>query len=199
MNIIKIVIATTGTWQCFCFQPLCACSVSSSVFTVSVTLIVVSGAIGYCAMDWLTVFLDISIYQSGYPTQQYQECNNQCLANYTPVLLMILLVKESLAVGRTVQLLEHGHWMVLRWIAVIILDLLDVLDNSLDQWLCILLGPIIMVVIQQYQKETTHVVLMDCVLVLDCGSLILYKACCHLVSRCNNKLTLYMTMYTIIP
>ena len=32
-----------------------------------------------------------------------------------------------------------------------------------------------MVVIQQYQKATTHVVLMDCVLVSDCGSLLLYK------------------------
>ncbi len=27
--------------------------------------------------------IDISIYQSGYPTEQFQKSNNQCLANYT--------------------------------------------------------------------------------------------------------------------
>ena len=43
---------------------------------------------------------------------------------------MSVLVKESLAVERTIQLLEHGHMMVLRW-TVILLDLLDVLDSSL--------------------------------------------------------------------
>ena len=47
INIINITILV----QCLCFQPLCAGSVSSSVFTVSVTVIVVSGAIGYCVMD----------------------------------------------------------------------------------------------------------------------------------------------------
>ena len=46
---------------------------------------------------------------------------------------MIVLVKESLVVGRTVQLMEHGHIMVQWWIVVILLDLLDVLDSSLDQ------------------------------------------------------------------
>ena len=39
-----------------------------------------------------------------------------------------------------------------------------------------------MVVIQQYQKANTHVVLMDCVLVLDYGSLQLYKPCYPTVS-----------------
>ena len=46
---------------------------------------------------------------------------------------MVMLVKESLVVGRAVQVMEHGHIMVLRWIVVILLDLLDVLDSSLDQ------------------------------------------------------------------
>ena len=96
---------------------------------------------------------------------------------------MILLVKESLAVGRTVQLMEHGHWMVLRWIVVILLDLLDVLDSSLDQLLCILLVPMpVVVMMKQYQKATTHVVLRDCVLVLDCGSLLQWQACFLIVS-----------------
>ena len=100
-----------------------------------------------------------------------------------PALLTSLLVKESLVVERTVQLLEHGHWKVLRWIAMILLDLLDVLDSSLDQLLCILLGPMtVVVMMQQYQKATSHVVLMDCVLVLDCGSLLQYQACSHMVS-----------------
>ena len=58
--------------------------------TVSVTMIVVSGAIGYCVMDWLTVPLDISIYQSGYHTHEYQESNNQCLANYTVISASII-------------------------------------------------------------------------------------------------------------
>ena len=34
--------------------------------------------------------IDISIYQSGYPTTQFQESNNQCLANYTVVSASII-------------------------------------------------------------------------------------------------------------
>ena len=34
--------------------------------------------------------IDISIYQSGYPTQQFQESNNQCLADNTVVSASII-------------------------------------------------------------------------------------------------------------
>ena len=33
---------------------------------------------------------DISIYQSGYPTKQFQESNNQCIADYTVVSASII-------------------------------------------------------------------------------------------------------------
>ena len=69
------------------------------MFTVNVTLIVVSGAIGYCVIDLLRIPLDISIYQSGYPTQQYQESNNQCLADYTVISASI--IDESARKGIT--------------------------------------------------------------------------------------------------
>ena len=41
--------------------------------------------------------LDISIYQSGYPTVQYQESNNQCLANYT--LISASIIDDSTSKG----------------------------------------------------------------------------------------------------
>ena len=39
--------------------------------------------------------IDISIYQSGYPTKQFQESNNQCLANYTVVSASIIDDSDS--------------------------------------------------------------------------------------------------------
>ncbi len=50
-------------------------------------------------MDLLTIPLDISIYQSGYPTEQFQESNNQCLANYT--LISVSSIDESASKGIT--------------------------------------------------------------------------------------------------
>ena len=38
----------------------------------------------------LEMISDISIYQSGYPIQQFQEDNKQCLANYTVVSASII-------------------------------------------------------------------------------------------------------------
>ncbi len=40
-----------------------------------------------CLANNVAIFsnTDISIYQSGYPTQQFQESNDQCLASYTVV------------------------------------------------------------------------------------------------------------------
>ena len=43
---------------------------------------------------WL-ISSDISIYQSGYPTEQFQESNNQCLANYTVVSASIIDDSDS--------------------------------------------------------------------------------------------------------
>ena len=47
----------------------------------------------------MTISLDISIYQSGYPTEQFQESNNQCLANYT--LISASIIDDSASKGIT--------------------------------------------------------------------------------------------------
>ena len=47
----------------------------------------------------MTVPLDISIYQSGYHVWEYQESNNQCLANYT--LISASIIDDSASKGIT--------------------------------------------------------------------------------------------------
>ena len=54
---------------------------------------------------------DISIYQSGYPTVQFQESNNQCLASYTVVSASI--IDDSASKGITCSRKDstaNGTW-----------------------------------------------------------------------------------------
>ena len=59
----------------------------------------------------MTVPLDISIYQSGYPYYQYQESNNQCLANNTVISASI--IDDSASKGITCSRKDstaNGTW-----------------------------------------------------------------------------------------
>ena len=56
--------------------------------------------------------LDISIYQSGYRTAQYQESNNQCLANYTVISASIIddSASKGITCSRKDSTAANGTW-----------------------------------------------------------------------------------------
>ena len=78
------------------------------------------------------------------------------------ITLIIFLVKESLVVGKTVQLLEHGHMMVVLSLVMMIPNMLNVRDQNLDQ-----LPFILVLMVETIKMVTTLVVLMDSVSVLE--------------------------------
>ena len=114
----------------------------------------------------LSIIVDISIYQSDYPSVLYQEnAEDQCLADYTLINENHIDNKASkgitFVVGKTVQLMEHGLLMVLILTVIILMQNLIAQDQKKDQSLCILM------LIQPMKMVTTLVVLMASVSVLE--------------------------------
>ncbi len=127
------------------------------------------------------IISDISTYQSGYLPVQFQENNNQCLANYTVVSASI--IDDSASKGITCSRKDStatGTW-TLDGVEVDCSNTTGPVRCTRQQSGSVTLytaGPMsVVVMMQQYQKATTHVVLIDCVLVSDYGSLLQCQTC----------------------